>query len=53
MLIREDSPAVADPAGWRGWYALRAAFDRAAGVREADFERDLIVGESLGGGGAR
>lgn len=61
ILIREDSPIVARPVGWRGWYALRAAFDRAAGLREADFERELIVGETLAtpgeasipGGGAR
>lgn len=54
ILVREDSPAVAAPMGWRGWYALRAAFDRAAGVREPEFERDLIVGEALGtGGGVR
>lgn len=50
ILIREDSAAVAQPSGWRGWYALRAAFDRAAGVREPEFERDLIVGEALGVG---
>ncbi|AKT37695.1 ATP-binding protein [Chondromyces crocatus] len=48
ILIREDSPALRDPGGWRGWYALRAAFDRAAGLREPEFERDLIVGEALG-----
>ncbi|MCC6551521.1 MAG: ATP-binding protein [Polyangiaceae bacterium] len=47
LLIREDSPVVRRPEGWRDWYALRAAFDRAAGSREADFERDLIVGEPL------
>lgn len=47
MLIREDSAAVRRPAGWSEWYALRAAFDRASGVRESDLERDLIVSEPL------
>ena len=49
VLIREDSAAVQRPQGWRDWYALRAAFDRAAGAREPDFERDLIVSEALQG----
>ncbi|MGK4002544.1 ATP-binding protein [Sorangium sp. So ce1036] len=47
LLIRDDSAAVRRPAGWSDWYALRAAFDRASGVREADLERDLIVGEPV------
>ncbi|WP_437659355.1 ATP-binding protein [Sorangium sp. So ce1182] len=49
LLIRDDSPAVRRPSGWSDWYALRAAFDRASGVREADLERDLIVGEPVDG----
>lgn len=49
LLIRDDSPAVRRPCGWSDWYALRAAFDRASGVREADLERDLIVGEPVDG----
>ncbi|AUX46262.1 hypothetical protein SOCE26_077670 [Sorangium cellulosum] len=49
LLIRDDSAAVRRPAGWSDWYALRAAFDRASGVREADLERDLIVGEPVDG----
>ncbi|MFT3767358.1 MAG: ATP-binding protein [Minicystis sp.] len=43
VLVRADSPAVIEPRGWADRYALRAAFDRALGVREADVERDLIV----------
>jgi hypothetical protein len=43
VLVRADSPAVIEPRGWADRYALRAAFDRAQGVREADVERDLIV----------
>ncbi|WP_437935476.1 ATP-binding protein [Sorangium sp. So ce341] len=49
LLIRDDSAAVRRPAGWSDRYALRAAFDRASGVREADLERDLIVGEPVDG----
>ncbi|WP_438032608.1 ATP-binding protein [Sorangium sp. So ce204] len=49
LLIRDDSAAVRRPSGWSDWYALRAAFDRASGVREADLERDLIVGEPVDG----
>ncbi|WP_437314727.1 ATP-binding protein [Sorangium sp. So ce385] len=49
LLIRDDSAAVRRPAGWCDRYALRAAFDRASGVREADLERDLIVGEPVDG----
>ncbi|WP_437575030.1 ATP-binding protein [Sorangium sp. So ce887] len=49
LLIRDDSAAVRRPSGWCDWYALRAAFDRASGVREADLERDLIVGEPVDG----
>jgi hypothetical protein len=49
VLIREDSAAIQRPEGWRDWYALRAAFDRAVGTREPDFERDLIVSEVLQG----
>lgn len=52
VLIREDSPAVQRPLGWRDWYALRVAFERAAGAREPDFERDLIVSEPLHDGEA-
>lgn len=47
LLIRDDSAAVRRPSGWSDWYALRTAFDRACGVREADLERDLIVGEPV------
>ncbi|WP_437965504.1 ATP-binding protein [Sorangium sp. So ce260] len=49
LLLRDDSAAVRRPSGWSDWYALRAAFDRASGVREADLERDLIVGEPVDG----
>ncbi|XXX74349.1 ATP-binding protein [Sorangium sp. So ce134] len=49
LLIRDDSAAVRRPSGWSDGYALRAAFDRASGVREADLERDLIVGEPVDG----
>lgn len=51
VLVRADAPAVAAPRGWADRYALRAAFDRALGVREADVERDLIVVTPLVGGG--
>jgi hypothetical protein len=47
ILIREDAAAVRAPAGWRDLYALRTAFDRAVGLREADVERDLIVSAPL------
>lgn len=43
VLVRADAGAVIAPRGWADRYALRAAFDRALGVREADVERDLIV----------
>jgi hypothetical protein len=48
ILVREDARAVVSPSGWSDLYALRAAFDRAAGVREADVERALIVSAPLG-----
>lgn len=48
ILLREDAAAVRAPSGWRDLYALRTAFDRAAGLREADVERDLIVSAPLG-----
>jgi hypothetical protein len=53
VLVRADSPAVAAPRGWADRYALRAAFDRALGVREADVERDLIVTTPLAAQGGR
>lgn len=55
VLVRADAPAVIEPRGWADRYALRAAFDRAIGVREADVERDLIVSTPLAGayGGRR
>jgi hypothetical protein len=52
VLIREDSSAVRSPGGWRDLYALRAAFDRAIGMREADVERALIISAPLGQGDA-
>lgn len=48
LLIHADAPAVRAPRGWIDLYALRAAFDRAAGVRETDVERDLIVASPIG-----
>ncbi len=48
ILIREDASCVRAPRGWVDLYALRAAFDRASGIREAEAERDLIVLAPLG-----
>jgi hypothetical protein len=50
VFVREDAPAVRSASSWSELYALRAAFTRASGVREPDFERDLIVNEPLGVG---
>ena len=43
VLIRADSAIVATPRTWSDHYALKASFNRAAGVREPDLERDIIV----------
>jgi hypothetical protein len=50
LLIREDAPALGRVQGWTDSYALRAAFDRAMGAREADVERELIVGDPIRAG---
>ena len=47
ILIRDDARAVRSPRGWADLYALKMAFDRASGLREADVERGLIVAEPL------
>jgi hypothetical protein len=52
VLVREDAEAVRDARGWAELYALRAAFDRALGLRECDVERDLIVNDPARAGGA-
>jgi hypothetical protein len=51
ILIREDTAAVQHPTRWSDVYALRVAFDRASGLREADLERELIVSDPIGPGG--
>jgi hypothetical protein len=43
ILLREDAPSLKDASGWLEHYSLRASFDRACGLREADVERNLIV----------
>ena len=52
IIVREDASAVKGLSGWTDLYALRVAFERACGTRESDLERDLIVNEPLGRGGA-
>ena len=47
VLLRVDSPCVMRPRSWQDIYAIRIAFDRAFGFREADTERRLIVLEPL------
>lgn len=48
VLLREDVGAMKEPRSWSDLYALRTSFDRAAGAREPDVERDLIVLARLG-----
>jgi hypothetical protein len=48
VLLREDCVALRSPRGWAPLYALRAAFDRASGLRESEVERDLIVSDPIG-----
>jgi hypothetical protein len=50
ILVREDAAAVRQPRGWADLYALRASFDRAMGAREADVEREIIVGDPIRAG---
>jgi hypothetical protein len=50
LLVREDAPALGRVLGWTDSYALRAAFDRAMGAREADVEREIIVGDPIRAG---
>ena len=45
VVIREDTASVREPRTWADLYALRAAFDRARGLREADVERAIIVSD--------
>jgi hypothetical protein len=51
ILLREDAPSLRNPNGWLELYTLRASFDRACGLREADVERNLIVRDPLAFGG--
>jgi hypothetical protein len=46
-LVRDDAPLLAAPRTWTERYALSVAFARAAGRREPDLERDLIVHTQL------
>ncbi len=48
ILVREDAAVVRAPRGWADRYALRTSFDRAAGMREPDVERELIVADPVG-----
>ncbi len=49
ILVRGDAQAILSPTTWVDLYALRTSFDRAAGMREADVERELIVSSRVGG----